>query len=85
MPLSETIIVSLIGLCGSLLGSLIGVIVSSKLTQYRIEQLEKKVDKHNNVIDRVYALERRVSLNEEKIKVENHRIEDLEGYHKPKE
>ncbi len=81
--MSDAVAVALIGLAGSLLGSLIGVIVSSKLTQYRIEQLEKKVDKHNHVVERMYALEERVTVAEEKIKVENHRIEDLEGFHKP--
>lgn len=81
--MSDTIIVALIGLAGSALGSLIGVIVSSKLTQYRIEQLEKKVDKHNHVVERMYALEKQVSVIDEKIRVENHRIDDLEGYHKP--
>ena len=81
--MSEPIIVALIGLAGSAFGSLIGVIVSSKLTQYRIEQLEKKVDKHNHVVERMYALEERVTVTEEKIKVENHRIDDLECYHKP--
>ncbi len=81
--MSDAVAVALIGLAGSLLGSLIGVIVSSKLTQYRIEQLEKKVDKHNHVVERMYALEERVTVAEEKIKVENHRIDDLEGFHKP--
>lgn len=81
--MSEPIIVALIGLAGSAFGSLIGVIVSSKLTQYRIEQLEKKVDKHNHVVERMYALEERVTVTEEKIRVENHRIDDLECYHKP--
>lgn len=80
--MSDTVLVAIIGLVGSGLGSLIGVIASSKLTQYRLEQLEKKVDKHNNVVERMYALEERVAINEEKIKVENHRIEDLEGFHK---
>lgn len=81
--MSDPIIVALIGVVGSLLGSLIGVLVSSKLTQYRLEQLEKKVDKHNHVVDRMYAIESRVNIIDEKIKVENHRIDDLEGYHKP--
>ena len=81
--MSDAVLVAVIGLVGSGLGSLIGVIASSKLTQYRLEQLEKKVDKHNNVVERMYALEERVALNEEKIRVENHRIEDLEGFHKP--
>ena len=51
--MSEGIAIALIGLTGSLVGSLIGVIAASKLTQYRLEQLEKKVDKHNNVIERI--------------------------------
>lgn len=81
--MSEPVLVALIGLVGSAFGSLIGVIVSSKLTQYRIEQLEKKVDKHNHVVERMYALEERVTVTEEKIRVENHRIDDLECFHKP--
>ena len=81
-PLSGGIIVALIGLGGSAIGSMIGVLASSKLTQYRLEQLEKKVDKHNRVVERVYALEERVSLSEEKIRMENHRIDGLEDYHK---
>ena len=81
--MNSEVVIALIGLAGSLLGSLIGVIVSSKLTQYRLEQLEKKVDKHNNVVERMYSLEERVSIAEEKIKVENHRIDDLECFHKP--
>ena len=74
----EAIIVALIGLAGSAVGSLCGVLVSSKLTQYRLEQLEKKVQAHNNLIERTYKLEERTELQEEKIKVANHRIEDLE-------
>ena len=76
--MSEAVLVALIGLAGSGLGSVLGILVSSKLTQYRLEQLEKKVEVHNQVIDRVYKLEERTELQEEKIKVANHRIEDLE-------
>lgn len=50
-----------------------------ELQAYRIEQLEKKVDKHNSVIDRTYKLEQAVSLQEEQIKVANHRIADIVG------
>ncbi len=74
----EAIIVALIGLTGSAAGSLCGVLVSSKLTQYRLEQLEKKVQAHNGLIERTYRLEERTELQEEKIKVANHRIDDLE-------
>lgn len=76
--MSDEILVALIGLGGSGLGSILGVLVSGKLTQYRLSQLEKKVDKHNNLIDRTYQLEERQEVLEEKIKVANHRISDLE-------
>jgi hypothetical protein len=79
---SELIIVSLIGLLGSAFGTFGGILVSNKLTNYRIEQLEKKVEKHNGVIERVYALEKDKAVFHEEIKVANHRIEDLESYHK---
>ena len=55
----------------SMLGTLIGSFGGSRLTAYRIEQLEKRVDKHNTLIERTYILE-------EQMKVANHRIEDLE-------
>ncbi len=72
------IVVSLITLLGSALGTFGGIFVNSKLTAYRIEQLERKQDKHNAVIERTYKLEETVALHEEKIKVANHRIDDLE-------
>lgn len=75
----EAIIVALIGLAGSALGSILGVLASARLTSYRIEQLEKRVQAHNNLIERTYKLEERTELQEEKIKVANHRIEDLEN------
>ena len=65
------IIVALIALIGTLCGSLGGVLVSSKMTNYRIQQLENKVAEHNNFA-------RRMPVVEEQIKVANHRIEDLE-------
>ena len=74
----EAIIVALIGLAGSAIGSIIGVIASARLTSYRIEQLEQKVQAHNNLIDRTYKLEKHTEVQDEKIAVANHRIEDLE-------
>lgn len=50
-----------------------------ELQAYRIEQLEKKVDKHNNLVERTYELEKKTDVQEEKIRVANHRIEDLEN------
>ncbi len=76
------IIVAAIAAAGGLLGSLFGVIASSRLTGYRIGQLEKKVDKHNNLVERTYLLEQAVGINKEKIKVVNHRVSDLEEFHK---
>lgn len=55
--MNTEIIVALIASGGGLLGSLVGVIASSKLTTYRIQQLENKVEKHNTVIERTYKLE----------------------------
>ena len=76
------VIVSLISALGSALGTFAGIMVNSKLTNFRIEQLEKKVDMHNRVIDRVYELEKRDAVYQEEMKVANHRISDLEVYHK---
>ena len=49
------------------------------LIEYKLEQLEKKQDIHNNAVTRLYEVEKRLGIDEEKIKVANHRIEDLEG------
>ncbi len=76
--MTEKITIALITLVGSGLGAFAGILASAKLTNYRIEQLEKKVDKHNSVIDRTYKLEQDFCLIDEKMRVANHRIEDLE-------
>lgn len=76
------ILVALITLCGSAIGSLSGIMINSKLSNYRIEQLEKKVDKHNNLIERTYKIEQHNAVVDEEIKVANHRIDDLENFHK---
>lgn len=81
--MSETLLVAIISLFGTLGGSLLGVLASNRLTVYRIEQLEKKVEKHNNLVDRTYHLEEEQEVEKEKLKVINHRIDDLEKYHKP--
>ena len=80
--MDSTVIIALISFAGTLFGTLGGIVASGKLTNYRIEQLEKKVEKHNKVIERVYVLEKDKAVFEEELKVANHRIEDLEGYHK---
>lgn len=80
--MTDTIIVALLSLLGTLIGSVCGILTANKLTNYRIEQLEKKVEKHNCVIERVYDLEKHEALFEEELEVANHRIKDLEQYHK---
>lgn len=76
------ITVSLLALLGTMIGTFGGILTANKLTNYRIEQLELKVEKHNKVIDRVYKLEQASAVIDEEIKVINHRISDLEVYHK---
>ena len=80
--MSETIIVALItgglALLGTLGGSYLANRKSAALIAYRLEELEKKVQAHNSLIERTYRLEERTELQEEKIKVANHRIDDLE-------
>ena len=76
--MNTEIIVALIASGGGLLGSRVGVIASSKLTTYRIQQLENKVEKHNTVIERTYKLEETEAVMQEQIRVANHRIADLE-------
>ena len=69
-----TVIVGALSLIGTLAGSYGG----TKLMSYRIEQLEKKVDAHNNLIERMYKVEEATALQEEKISSATRRIEDLE-------
>jgi hypothetical protein len=76
--LPTEVIIAFIGLAGSAVGTFAGIVTSSKLTNYRLEQLEKKVDKHNTVIERTFKLEEVQAVIQEQIKVVNHRIADLE-------
>lgn len=62
----------------AVLSNVIIVVFNNSKTLYRIEQLEKKVEKHNNFIERVYECERVLDVHDEKLKVADHRIDDLE-------
>lgn len=55
--MSSEIIVALLGVLGTLAGSFLGVVAANKLTQFRLQQLEEKVSRHNNLIERTYILE----------------------------
>lgn len=68
LRMSETIIVAIIALIGTLAGSFGGIIASNKLVIYRIQKLEEKVEKHNSVIERVYKLEKHDAVVDEEIK-----------------
>ena len=69
--MNKEIIIALISFLGTMMGTLGGIVASAKLTNYRISELEKKVELHNNFASRVPVIE-------EKIKVINHRLTDLE-------
>lgn len=68
--MSEAVIIALIGFAGAVVGSALGVLASAKLTNYRLEQLENKVNLHNNAVERLYQLERKHAVLEQ-------RVEDL--------
>lgn len=73
------IIIGVLALMGTLGGAYFANRKSSALVIYRLQQLEQKVDKHNSVIERTFALEKRAELLEERVKDANHRIDDLES------
>ena len=73
--MNSEVLIAMLSLTGTLLGTLGGILTASKLTNYRLEQLEKKVDRHN-------AFGERIPLIEEKLKVINHRLSDLEEVNK---
>ncbi len=73
--MDNTVIVALLSLAGTLIGTFTGILTSAKLTAYRLEQLEKRVSEHNNFA-------RRMPVIEEQIKEIISRVADLEEYHK---
>ena len=74
--MTEQIVVAILGFAGTLVGSLLGVLAAQKLTQYRLSQLEEKVSKHNNLVERTYVLEGQVAEC-------CHDIKELKAYHRP--
>lgn len=65
--MTEAVIIAIIGFLGTVIGSGLGILASAKLTNYRLEQLEKKVNLHNNVIERVFLLEKKEAVLEQHV------------------
>ena len=65
--MAPEVLVAVLSLLGTLIGSLAGIIAANRLTNYRIEQLERKVDKHNNLIERMYSTEEKVAVLDAKV------------------
>lgn len=68
--MDNTIIIALISFAGTAIGSICGVLASSRLTNFRIGQLEAKVDKHNHLVERMVVVE-------QSCKSAHHRIDDI--------
>lgn len=74
--MDSAIIVALLSLLGTLVGTFGGIVTANKLVTYRLEKLEEKVNKHNNVIERTFVLEGQMTEIQ-------HDIKDLKAYHRP--
>lgn len=77
--MTEAIIVAVLSLCGTLAGAYLANRKSAALLEYRLQQLEAKVDKHNQVVERTYKLEEEVALLSAEDKRHNERLKALEG------
>lgn len=73
-----TIITGLVAIVTCTINSIHQSNLTRKLTEYKVGELEKRVDKHNHVVERMYNLEQKEAVLEEKMDVANHRIADLE-------
>jgi predicted acylesterase/phospholipase RssA len=76
--MTSEVFIAVLSFLGTAAGSIVSILTANALTNYKIEELTKKVEKHNSVIDRVYKLEQGQAVTEETIKVVNNRIKDLE-------
>ena len=76
--MSDAIIVAVLSLVGTAIGSIVSVLTANRLTNYKIDELRKVVEKHNGLIDRTYKLESDLTLVNEKLDVLDHRVDALE-------
>lgn len=74
----SNVIVGALALVGTLVGSLAGIRASNKVVDLRLKSLEAKVDKHNHLVERMALVEQNQAVHEERIRVANHRLDDLE-------
>lgn len=74
--MDSTVIIALVSFAGTVVGTIGGIIATNKLVTYRLEQLEKKVDLHNNAVERLFKVEGQMLEAQ-------HDIKDLKAYHKP--
>ena len=74
--MDSTIVVALVSFAGTVIGTIGGIMAANKLVTYRLEQLEKKVDLHNNAVERLFKVEG-------KMDEVQHDIKDLKAYHRP--
>lgn len=74
--MDSTVIVALVSFAGTVIGTIGGIIATNKLVTYRLEQLEKKVDLHNNAVERLFKVEGQLLEAQ-------HDIKDLKAYHRP--
>lgn len=72
--MSSEIWVGILSLVGTLAGSLLGILAANKLVNYRLDKLEKKVDLHNNAVERLYIAEGSITELQ-------HDVRDLKGFH----
>lgn len=77
--MDSTVLVALIAFAGSALGTVCGVLINGKLVNYRLEQLEKKQDVHNNLIERTYKLESKVKVLEVRVEKDEEELSKLEN------
>ena len=84
--MTASVIAAASTIIGAIISGIVALVVSGKqhdktiaLVEYRLNQLERKVDAHNNLVERMYEAEESIKLSEERIKVANHRLDDLES------